>query len=141
MTCLESGIDGIIATNTTITRPEGLRGTEAGQDGGLSGQPLFELSTRILGDLYRLTEGKIPLIGVGGVSNGEQAYAKIRAGASAGAALFGHGLSRPRPGQSHQPRTGVAASPRWLLEDLRGGRFGPPLSSEKPLSPRPPAAA
>ena len=82
VTCRETGIDGIIATNTTITRPEGLRGTEAGQDGGLSGQPLFALSTRILGDLYRLTEGKIPLIGVGGVSNGEQAYAKIRAGAS-----------------------------------------------------------
>ncbi len=82
VTCRETGIDGIIATNTTITRPEGLRGTDVGQDGGLSGQPLFELSTRILGDLYRLTEGKVPLIGVGGVSNGEQAYAKIRAGAS-----------------------------------------------------------
>lgn len=81
-TCLETGIDGIIATNTTITRPDGLRGADVGQDGGLSGQPLFELSTRILGDLYRLTEGKVPLIGVGGVSNGEQAYAKIRAGAS-----------------------------------------------------------
>lgn len=81
-TCLETQIDGIIATNTTITRPEDLSGPDAGQDGGLSGRPLFELSTRILGDLYRLTEGCIPLIGVGGVSNGEQAYAKIRAGAS-----------------------------------------------------------
>lgn len=81
-TCLETGIDGIVATNTTITRPEDLRGREAGEEGGLSGRPLFDLSTRILHALYRLTEGRIPLIGVGGISSGADAYAKIRAGAS-----------------------------------------------------------
>jgi dihydroorotate dehydrogenase len=48
----------------------------------LSGAPLFELSTRVLGEMYRLTEGRIPLIGVGGVDSGQAAYAKIRAGAS-----------------------------------------------------------
>jgi dihydroorotate dehydrogenase len=51
--------------------------------GGLSGQPLFEKSTRVLAELSKLTEGRIPLVGVGGISNAEQAYAKIRAGASA----------------------------------------------------------
>ena len=51
--------------------------------GGLSGAPLFEKSTRILAQLSKLTDGKLPLIGVGGISSPEQAYAKIRAGASA----------------------------------------------------------
>ena len=77
-----SGISGIIATNTTLSR-EGLRSAERDQQGGLSGQPLFERATRILAQLGRMTEGTIPLIGVGGVSNAEQAYAKICAGASA----------------------------------------------------------
>ncbi len=81
-TCLEVGIDGIVATNTTVSRPEGLCDPNAVQDGGLAGRPLFEMSTRILHRLYRLTEGKMPLVGVGGVSSGADAYAKIRAGAS-----------------------------------------------------------
>jgi len=77
---LECGIDGLIATNTTIERPAGLAGGE--EPGGLSGKPLFEPSTRVLADMYRLTGGKLPLIGVGGISSGDDAYAKIRAGAS-----------------------------------------------------------
>ncbi len=79
---LTSGIAGIIATNTTITRP-GLRSRHRGETGGLSGRPLFAPSTRILARLYRLTEGRLPLIGVGGISTAEDAYAKICAGASA----------------------------------------------------------
>nr|WP_255697534.1 quinone-dependent dihydroorotate dehydrogenase [Sinirhodobacter sp. WL0062] len=79
---LGSGIDGLIATNTTLSR-EGLKSADRGQQGGLSGQPLFEKSTRVLAQMSRLTQGKLPLIGVGGVSNAEQAYEKIRAGASA----------------------------------------------------------
>lgn len=79
---LSAGIDGIIATNTTLAR-ENLISAEAHQSGGLSGAPLFEKSTRILAQLSKLTEGKIPLIGVGGISTAEQAYAKIRAGATA----------------------------------------------------------
>ena len=73
---------GLIATNTTIARPPELDARYASEAGGLSGKPLFEPSTRILRELYRLTQGKLPLIGVGGVSNGADAYAKIRAGAS-----------------------------------------------------------
>jgi dihydroorotate dehydrogenase len=77
-----TGIDGIIISNTTIARPPELRDADAGQQGGLSGKPLFAPSTALLAEIYRLTEGKIPLVGVGGVSNAADAYAKIRAGAS-----------------------------------------------------------
>jgi dihydroorotate dehydrogenase len=79
---LERGLDGIIATNTTIERPEGLRSAHRGEAGGLSGRPLFEPATRVLSRMYRLTGGAIPLVGVGGVASGAGAYAKIRAGAS-----------------------------------------------------------
>jgi dihydroorotate dehydrogenase len=50
------------------------------QVGGLSGEPLFEMSTAVLRDMYRLTKGRLPLIGVGGVFSGEDAYKKIRSG-------------------------------------------------------------
>ena len=79
---LETGISGIIATNTTLSR-DGLHSKHRDEKGGLSGAPLFEKSTRVLAKLSKLTDGDLPLIGVGGVSNAEQAYAKIKAGASA----------------------------------------------------------
>lgn len=79
---LATGISGIIATNTTLSR-DGLHSTNAHQAGGLSGAPLFEKSTRVLAQLSQLTQGEIPLVGVGGISTPDQAYAKIRAGASA----------------------------------------------------------
>ena len=75
-----TGVDAIVATNTTIAR-DGLTSPRKAERGGLSGQPLFERSTRILARLSTLTD--VPLIGVGGVATAEQAYAKIRAGASA----------------------------------------------------------
>lgn len=78
----ESQLDAIIATNTTLSR-EGLKSAHKEQAGGLSGAPLFEKSTRVLAQLSKLTEGTIPLVGVGGVGSAQQAYAKIRAGASA----------------------------------------------------------
>lgn len=79
---LAAGIAGIIATNTTLSR-DGLQSPHRGETGGLSGQPLFEKSTRTLARLSQLTGGKLPLIGVGGIGSADQAYAKIRAGASA----------------------------------------------------------
>lgn len=79
---LTSRISGIIATNTTISR-EGLKSASRDQAGGLSGAPLFEKSTRVLAQLSQLTQGLLPLIGVGGVSSAQEAYQKIRAGASA----------------------------------------------------------
>lgn len=75
-----SGIAGIIATNTTLSR-DGLRSPHKDEKGGLSGQPVFEKSTRLLARLSGLTA--LPIIGVGGVGSAEQAYQKIRAGASA----------------------------------------------------------
>ncbi|WP_171228384.1 quinone-dependent dihydroorotate dehydrogenase [Ruegeria sp. HKCCA4008] len=78
----ETGVDAVIATNTTLSR-DGLRSAQKNESGGLSGAPLFEKSTRVLARLSKLTDGDIPLIGVGGISTAEQAYAKICAGASA----------------------------------------------------------
>ena len=78
----QSGLSAIIATNTTLSR-EGLTSPAKGETGGLSGRPLFDKSTRVLAKLAQLTNGDIPLIGVGGISSAEDAYAKIRAGASA----------------------------------------------------------
>ncbi|MFW2587945.1 quinone-dependent dihydroorotate dehydrogenase [Sagittula sp. SSi028] len=92
---LSSGVSGVIATNTTLDR-DGLQSTHKAEAGGLSGTPLFEKSTRTLAQLSQLTNGALPIIGVGGVSSAEQAYEKIRAGASAVqlyTALIYHGLS------------------------------------------------
>ncbi|PKP63641.1 MAG: dihydroorotate dehydrogenase (quinone), partial [Alphaproteobacteria bacterium HGW-Alphaproteobacteria-8] len=76
------GLAAIIATNTTLSR-DGLHGVHAAEAGGLSGRPLFHRSTETLRTLRRLTQGRVALIGVGGVDSAETAYAKIRAGASA----------------------------------------------------------
>ncbi|CAA0834826.1 Dihydroorotate dehydrogenase (quinone)-mitochondrial [Striga hermonthica] len=76
-------VDGLIISNTTIQRPDAVSQNPVAQEtGGLSGKPLFNLSTNILRDMYILTKGRIPLIGCGGVSSGEDAYKKIRAGAT-----------------------------------------------------------
>lgn len=75
-------VDGIIVTNSTRARPETLRGASRREAGGLSGRPLFAQATRVLGEMYRLTEGRVPLVGCGGVASADDAYAKIRAGAS-----------------------------------------------------------
>jgi len=77
---LSCSIDGIIATNTTLAR--NISHALATQTGGLSGKPLRALSTRCIQQLYRATQGRIPLIGVGGVFSAEEAYEKIKAGAS-----------------------------------------------------------
>ena len=77
-----AGLDGIIATNTTLGR-DGIHGPHAGQAGGLSGRPLFEKSTRVLALLHKATDGQIPLIGVGGISSLDDLWEKLRAGASA----------------------------------------------------------
>jgi dihydroorotate dehydrogenase len=75
-------VDGMIVSNTTIARPPGLVEAAAKEDGGLSGRPLFEASTRRLAETYRRVDGTFPLVGCGGVEDAETAYAKIRAGAS-----------------------------------------------------------
>jgi dihydroorotate dehydrogenase len=78
---LDSQIDGLVVSNTTVERPAGLVSHNAREAGGLSGSPLFASSTALLAEMYRLTQGRLPLIGVGGIASAEDAYAKIRAGA------------------------------------------------------------
>jgi dihydroorotate dehydrogenase len=80
---LTRGADGLIISNTTIERPQVATGRRRSEAGGLSGAPLFLKATEQLGRCYRLSEGKLPLLGVGGILSGADAYAKIRAGASA----------------------------------------------------------
>lgn len=80
---LSYGLDGLVASNTTIARADSLRSPNKTETGGLSGQPLFEQSTAVLRRLYDQVGNRLTLIGVGGISSGEQAYAKIRAGAAA----------------------------------------------------------
>lgn len=75
-------IDGMIVSNTTITRPATLRDRNAREQGGLSGKPLFELSTRMLAETYLRAERAFPIVGVGGVDSAETAWRKIRAGAT-----------------------------------------------------------
>lgn len=78
---LSHRIDGVIVSNTTLSRPP-LKSIHAAEAGGLSGAPLFELSTRKLARFYKAVSGRLPLIGVGGVSSAETAWQKLRAGAS-----------------------------------------------------------
>ncbi len=82
-TAIARGIDGIIATNTTISRPPDLRSPERTEKGGLSGRPLREPATRLLQRMARRAAGRLAFIGVGGIATGADAYAKILAGASA----------------------------------------------------------
>ncbi len=79
--CAGGAVSGVIISNTTISRPP-LKSIEGKQIGGLSGKPLFELSTQQLSLFHQMTGGAIPLIGAGGVSDAETAWAKIVAGAS-----------------------------------------------------------
>ncbi|MFO1247510.1 MAG: quinone-dependent dihydroorotate dehydrogenase [Alphaproteobacteria bacterium] len=76
-----TGIEGLIVSNTTIARPP-LKSAHAGETGGLSGKPLLAPSTLVLAQMHQRLAGAVTLIGVGGIASGEDAYAKIRAGAS-----------------------------------------------------------
>jgi dihydroorotate dehydrogenase len=81
-TAIGSGIDGIIATNTTISRENLNPSPYIQETGGLSGRPLTQRSTEFIRQIYPLTDGKVPIIGVGGIFNGMDAYEKICAGAN-----------------------------------------------------------
>jgi len=107
-------IDGMSVGNTTISRPKLRETAKATEQGGLSGRPLFPLSTRMLAETYVRAEGAFPLIGAGGIDSGAAAFAKIKAGASlvqlySGLVFRGVGL--------------VGAIKRDLLDLLRVGRL------------------
>lgn len=75
------GLDGVIVSNTTLSRPDSLRSSFKDQAGGLSGAPLMALSTQVLARFHQAAQGRFVLVGAGGVASGADAYAKIRAGA------------------------------------------------------------
>lgn len=79
---LRNNIDGLIISNTTISRPENLQSKFKIESGGLSGKPLFAASNEVLKNIYQLTKGKIPIIAVGGISSAQDVYQKIKLGAS-----------------------------------------------------------
>lgn len=79
---LDTGVDGLTVANTTVQRPSEMTDRQTHEAGGLSGAPLFPIALEIIGDMYRRTEGRVPIIGCGGVASGADAYAMIRAGAS-----------------------------------------------------------
>ena len=79
---VDQNVDALIVSNTTIARPPWLKSAHAAEKGGLSGRPLFLPSTELLAEFSETLKGRIPLVGVGGVSSPEDAYEKIRAGAS-----------------------------------------------------------
>ncbi|XP_036399947.1 dihydroorotate dehydrogenase (quinone), mitochondrial [Megalops cyprinoides] len=78
----ELGVDGVIVSNTTVSRPDELKDSQQGEVGGLSGRPLRDMATHTVREMYCLTKGKVPIVGVGGVASGQDALDKIRAGAS-----------------------------------------------------------
>ena len=75
-------VDGMIVSNTTISRPPTLQEANAKETGGLSGRPLFDLSTRMLAQTFVRVENQFPIVGVGGIDSAETAFAKIEAGAT-----------------------------------------------------------
>lgn len=80
--CVDNAVQGLIISNTTISRPDDLRSASKSEAGGLSGAPLFSLSTGVLARAYLLARGRLCLIGVGGIASGLDALEKIRAGAT-----------------------------------------------------------
>jgi dihydroorotate dehydrogenase len=80
--CVAFGVEGLIVSNTTITRPASLASAYKAEKGGLSGRPLFELSNQVLARVAALSAGRLVLIGCGGVASGRDVLTKIRAGAS-----------------------------------------------------------
>lgn len=81
-TAMDAQIDGLILSNTTLDRPDTLPADFRSEKGGLSGAPVRDKSTAVIRNFYRLTKGQMPIIGVGGISSGADAYEKIKAGAS-----------------------------------------------------------
>lgn len=104
---LQSGIDGLILTNTTLSRPDTLPESFRAEKGGLSGKPLRDPSTDIIRNFHRLTRGRLPIIGAGGISSAQDAYDKIRAGASL--VQFYSALAFQGPGMVKKINEGLSA--------------------------------
>ncbi len=122
----EARLDGIVATNTTIERPAGLRSPNRAQQGGLSGKPLAQRSLAVVRRIYRQTGGQLPIIAAGGISTGADALAAIAAGATlvqayTGFIYEGPGMARHARRELVEllDRRGIAS-----LDEVRGGESG-----------------
>ncbi|MEH6474654.1 MAG: quinone-dependent dihydroorotate dehydrogenase [Sneathiella sp.] len=104
---LSTGLDGLIISNTTITRPDSLKSKQIDEMGGLSGAPLKPLSLKLISEMYVLTGGKIPLVGVGGIASAEDAFERIKAGASL--VQFYSAMVYEGPYLAHKMAIGLAA--------------------------------
>ncbi len=103
-------VDGVCVSNTTLTRPGVADHKHGNEAGGLSGAPLFDMATSMLAQVYQLTGGSIPLIGVGGITSGATAVAKMEAGASL-IQLY-TGLIYGGPGLMHEIKAALCAAIR-----------------------------
>jgi dihydroorotate dehydrogenase len=121
-TCVSEGAQGLIVSNTTVMRPPGLRSPLAKEAGGLSGAPLFSLSTRILARASLLARGRLVLIGVGGVASGADALEKIRAGASLVQLYTAFALAGPAliPRIKHELAAGLRRAGFTTIQDAIG---------------------
>lgn len=124
--CLKYGIDGIIATNTTVGR-KGLRspGIDAIGAGGLSGRPLRTRANEVISTIYRYSKGKLPIIGVGGILTGDDAFEKIAAGASLVQAYTGFVYGGPTFARDVNVRLAKMLNERGFtsLDDAVGSAF------------------
>jgi dihydroorotate dehydrogenase len=121
-TCVSEGAQGLIVSNTTVMRPPGLRSPLAKEAGGLSGAPLFSLSTKILARASLLARGRLVLIGVGGVASGADALEKIRAGASLVQLYTAFALAGPAliPRIKHELAAGLRRAGLTTIQDAIG---------------------
>jgi len=126
--CIAGGAAGLLVSNTSTSRPPGLRSRNAAQAGGLSGAPLFAPSTAMLARVARLSAGRLLLIGVGGIFSGRQVLQKLRAGASLVQLYTGFALEGPaliprlkRELLAALDRDGFASAEAAIGADLRGG--------------------
>ena len=115
---LDAGIDGLIVSNTTVDRPAGLVSQAAREAGGLSGRPLFAASTALLADMYRLTQGRLPLIGVGGIASAVRCVPQDPRGRLLGAALYGARFCGPCLVSRNKARSCRIASARMVLPPI-----------------------
>jgi dihydroorotate dehydrogenase len=132
---LSHAVDGIAVSNTTLSRHD-LHEPAAREAGGLSGRPLFHRSTVMLAKVYEATQGRIPLIGIGGIDSGETALAKIQAGATL-VQLY-TGLIYEGPGLIQRIKDELAAAVRragaLAVTDLVGSAAK--AWAAKPMRPR-----
>lgn len=135
----DAGLQGIVATNTTVSRQEGLHGHAAGEQGGLSGQPLRERSTRMIARIHELTGGALTVVAVGGVFDGDDAMDKIGAGATVVQTYTGMIYEGPGMAKRIKRRMAALLDAEGVpsLADIRGTGYRAPRRQAMPAGDSP----